>query len=118
MSVKCAVSWTADSLRRAIQLGAAVLKQNPDGKSDCWRKFRLIETAEGEPIFGWAACVDCSTCLLFKMKGEEGTVKLYGTKNLTDHSKTCSTATGKQASLEGFVKRVPGMCLNSKDPTC
>ena len=91
MSVKCAVSWTADSLRRAIQLGTAVLKQNPGGKSDCWRKFRLIETDEGEPIFGWAACVDCSTstCLLFKMKGEEGTVKFYGTKNLTDHSKTC-----------------------------
>jgi hypothetical protein len=96
MSIKIAVSCTADSLRRAIQLGTAVLKQNPDGKSDCWRKFRLIETAEGEPIFVWAACVDFSTWLLLKMKGEEGTVKLYGTKNLKDHSKTCSTATGKK----------------------
>jgi hypothetical protein len=50
--------WTADSLRDAIRTRNAVLKENVEGKADCWRKFRLIENTDGEPIFGWAACVD------------------------------------------------------------
>jgi hypothetical protein len=85
-----------------------VLKENADGKADCWRKFRLIETTGGEPIFGWAACADCYCCIVYKCKAGDGTVKLYGTKNMTDHMKTCVSASGRQSSIDVFVKRVPG----------
>lgn len=51
------------------------LKENRDDKSDCCRKFRLIETAVGDPC-GWAACVNCLSCLLFTVQFEDGTVKL------------------------------------------
>jgi hypothetical protein len=102
--------WTADSVRDAIRKRNAVLKENPDGKADCWRKFRLVETTDGEPVFGWAACADCYCCVIYKSQAGDGTVKLYGTKNMTDHMKTCMSAStsGKQSSIDFFVKRVPG----------
>jgi len=100
--------WTADILRDAIRTRNAVLKENVEGKVDCWRKFRLIENTDGEPIFGWAACADCYCCIVYKCKAGNGTVKLYGTKNMTDHMKTCVSASGRQSSIDVFVKRVPG----------
>jgi len=101
-------SWTSESLRDALRKGTAILKDNTDGKADCWKRFKLVETADGESIFGWAACSDCLCCMLFKSISSNGAVKLYGTKNMTDHTKSCFTNSGKQTSMINFVKRVPG----------
>lgn len=48
------ISWTNDTLQRALRNGTAQLAQNDDGKakSDCWKKFKLVETTDGKPIFG------------------------------------------------------------------
>ena len=83
--------WTADSLRDAIRKKNAVLKENVDGKADCWRQFRLVETTDGESIFGWAACSNCYCCIVYKCQAD-GIVKHYGTKILTDHMKICISA--------------------------
>jgi hypothetical protein len=104
-------SWTSDSLQLAIRKGTVVLKDNEDGKSECWKKFKLVETADGQchqSIFGWAACTDCFSCIMFKSKAHDGTVKLYGTKNMADHMKSCYTAAGRQVAITSFVRRVPG----------
>jgi hypothetical protein len=101
-------SWTCESLREALRKGTVVLKDNTDGKADCWKKFKLLETADGDSVFGWAACVDCFCCLMFKSKSADGTVKLYGTRNMTDHMKSCHTASGGQMVMTSYVKRVPG----------
>jgi hypothetical protein len=101
-------SWTSDSLQQALRKGTVVLKNNPDGKADCWKKFKLVETAEGQSVFGWAACADCLCCIMFKSKAVDGIVKLYGTKNMTDHTKSCYAASGRQTAITSFVKRVPG----------
>ena len=58
--------------------------------------------------FGWAACVDCLRCVMFKSKLPDGTVKLYGTKNMVDHMKSYFTASTQQTSMTSFIKRAPG----------
>lgn len=103
-------SWTSISLHDALRKGTVVMKENTDGKADCWNKFRLLETSSGDAIFGWAACVDCYSCMIFKSQSADGKTKQYGTKNMTDHMKSCATACGRQPSIAAFVKRVP--CKN------
>jgi hypothetical protein len=102
------LSWTSDSLREALRKGTVVLKDNVDGKAECWKKFKLVHTADGTSVFGWAACADCLCCIMFKSKSADGTVKLYGTKNMADHMKSCYTASVRQTAITSFVKRVPG----------
>lgn len=102
------MSWTSESLRDAIRKGLAVLKENVDGKADRWKKFRLVETVDGDSICGWAACVDCLCCIMFKSKSADGSVKPYGTKNMCDHVKSCYHVSGSQISMASFAKRVPG----------
>lgn len=108
-------SWTAESLHVAIIKGSVVLKPNDDGKAECWKKFRLLETADRVNIFGWAACVDCSSCMLFKTRSDDGKVKLFGTKNMRDHLKSCATTTGRQMLLDRFVRKVPGTKISAGD---
>ena len=83
-------SWTSISLHDALRKGTVVMKENTDGKADCWNKFRLLETSSGDAIFGWAACVDCYSCMIFKSQSADGKTKQYGTKNMTDHMKSCA----------------------------
>ena len=51
-------AWTSESLRGAVRRGPVILKDNADGKSDCWIKLKLVETADGASVFGWAASAD------------------------------------------------------------
>jgi len=44
-------SWTSISLHDALRKGTVVMKENTDGKADCWNKFRLLETSSGDAIF-------------------------------------------------------------------
>jgi len=108
-------SWTSISLQDALRKGTVVMKENADGKADCWKKFRLLETNSGDAIFGWAACVDCYSCIMFKSRPADGKTKLYGTKNMTDHMKSCAATSGRQLSMAAFMKRVPGKNLASGD---
>jgi len=89
------VSWTAQRVCESVRKGELNLKENSDGKADCWQKFRLVENVDGKILFGWAVCVECSACIKYKSKTSDGSVKLYGTKNMTDHAKHCQSSTGK-----------------------
>ena len=74
-----------------------------------WKKFRLIKIkATNELLFGWSACKDCFVSLKFKAKQTDGSVRLYGTKNLADHCKTCSYKGETQSSVACFFKKTPG----------
>jgi len=108
VETKSESSWTSDSLQLALRQGKVVVKDNNDGKAECWKKFKLVETADGLSVFGWAACADCFCCIMFKSKAPDGSVKLYGTKNMVDHMKSCHAASGRQTVITSFVKRVPG----------
>jgi len=65
-------------------------------------------------IFGWAVCTDCYSCLMYKSKTADGSVKLYGTTNMTDHAKHCSPA-GQQKMITSFIKRKPGVKFSDAD---
>ena len=45
---------------------------------------------------------------MFISKLPDGSIKQYGTTNMTDHMKTCYSSLGKQLTMTGFMKRVPG----------
>jgi len=95
-------------------LGQVNLKENTEGKAACWKKFRLVETDDKKILFGWAVCADCHTCIMFKSRTSDGSIKLYGTTNMTDHAKNCHSGTGKsekQMLMNSFVKRKPGVKL-------
>ena len=47
-----------DLVYEAVRKGTVTLKDNADGKSDCWIKFKLVEPADGASVFGWAASAD------------------------------------------------------------
>ena len=100
-----------DLVYEAVRKGTVTLKDNADGKSDCWIKFKLVETADGASVFGWAASADCQCSIKFKSKSVDGTVKLYGTKNMSDHMKSCYSSSGRQTTIRptSFLKRVPGI---------
>jgi hypothetical protein len=66
-----------------------------------------IEIAVGEQMSGWAACANCSSCLLFKSRSDDGSIRLYGTKNMTDQMKSCTAARGMQTLTDRFVGKVP-----------
>ena len=67
--------------------GRVKLKDNSGGKAACWKKFKLVETDDGNDIFRWAVCADCFVCIMYKSAAAVGSVKLYGTTNMTDHAK-------------------------------
>ena len=67
VETKSESSWTSDSLQLALRQGKVVVKDNNDGKAECWKKFKLVETADGLSVFGWAACADCFCCIMFKL---------------------------------------------------
>lgn len=50
-----------------------------------------------------------------KSKSAGGTVMLYGTINMTDHMKSCYTASLRQTPITNFVKRVPGKKFNESE---
>ena len=83
-------SNNSDNLRAAIQNGDMLLSINDDTKckADVWKKFRLIKIKDTNEVFGWTTCKDCLVYIKFKVKQADGSVKLYGTKNLVDHCKT------------------------------
>ncbi len=100
--------WTSAALREAVGKGEVTLKENDEGKAKCWQKFYLAVDQDRSIIFGWAVCKDCNCCVMYKSKCENGSVKLYGTTNLTDHMKTCYSSQGKQMTMNAYVKKIPG----------
>ena len=100
--------WTSDSLKEAIRKKQVIIKENKTGKAACWKKFHYAETTDGIPVFGWAVCIDCDCCIMFKSKLPDGSIKQYGATNMTDHMKICYSSLGKQLTMTGFMKRVPG----------
>ena len=106
---KKSIIWISESLKDAVRKGEVILKENKDRKATCWTKFRLAETADGCAIFGWAVCIDCHYCVMFKSMSTEGTVTSYGTTNMTDHLQSCFASRGKQQTKNAFVKRTPGV---------
>jgi hypothetical protein len=111
------IVWTNESLKEAVRKDQVKLKENKDGKAACWKKFSLVETKNGSLIFGWAVCVDCRCCVMFKSKLSDGSIKNYGTTNMTDHMKSCYASQGKQLTMAGFVKRVPGKKFSDTEKT-
>jgi len=105
------VLWRADTTREAVRKGKLTLKENAEGKASCWQKFRLAETDDKKILFRWAICVDCYATIMCKSQTCDGSVKLYGTKNMTDHAKRCHLSTGKQTLMNSYVKRKPGVKL-------
>ena len=101
----------SEDLRAALRHGDMFLCRNddPNCKADVWKKFQLIKVkATQELVFGWSACKDCLVCLKFKAKQDNGSTKLYGTKNLLDHCKTCSSKGETQTSVACYFKKTPG----------
>ena len=115
--MKKSIVWTSESLKDAVSKGKVILKENKDGKATCWTKFRLAETADGCAIFGWAVRIDCHCCVMFKSMSTEGTVKSYGTTNMTNHLQPCFASRGKQLTMNAFVERTPGVNVTAAERT-
>ena len=41
-NAKC-TEWTSESLGAALRKGKIKMKENTDGKANCWKKFYLVE---------------------------------------------------------------------------
>ena len=108
-NLKKSIIWISESLKDTVRKGEVILKENKDGKATCWTKFPLSETADGCAIFGWAVCIQCHCCVMFKSISTEGMVKSYGTTNMTDHLQSCFASRGKQLTMNAFVKRTLGV---------
>ena len=69
--------------------------------------FRIVyDESSGEEVFGYACCVTCKTCLLYK-KLVDGTEKSMGTKNLLDHLKHCvSSQSTYESSLSSSTEAI------------
>jgi len=56
------LSWTSENLRHAVtrdaSFGSEKLKDNSGGKAARWKQLKLVETDDGNEIFGWAVCAD------------------------------------------------------------
>ena len=46
--------WNSDVLSDAVRKGQVTMKENVDGKADCWKQFRLAVDEDESVIFGWA----------------------------------------------------------------
>ena len=79
---------------------------DPNCKADVWKKFKLVKVkATQELVFGWLSSKDCLVCLKLKAKQDNGSTKLYGTKNLLDHCKTCSSKGETQTFVACFSRK-------------
>ncbi|KAI6661971.1 Hobo element transposase HFL1 [Oopsacas minuta] len=100
------MSWSASSLRDAIRRNEVTLKENLDKsvKSECWKSFRILEQSDGREIFGWCCCNRCYCCIQYKAVKDDS-VKLFGTKNMIDHMRTCvSLSNSLQPTLKSYLK--------------
>ena len=100
------MSWSASSLRDAIRRNEVTLKENLDKsvKSECWKSFRILEQSDGSEIFGWCCCNRCYCCIQYKAVKDDS-VKLFGTKNMIDHMRTCvSLSNSLQPTLKAYLK--------------
>ena len=66
-NTKC-TEWISESLGDALRKGKIKMKENTDGKANCWKKIYLVENVDGILVYGWAVCKDCNCFMMYKSK--------------------------------------------------
>ena len=96
LTYKTMESITKEQISIKLKQHELELFTNETGTSEVWKQFRLIrDTITKKTIKSFTACGNCYR--IFQFQKTDGTTAKggFGTKNLSDHIKTCSLSKNK-----------------------